>query len=91
MTNENRIQSMKTQEPGWKIQRKNTMGISFYKAGELKESSYIKLRLRSSAILTMFFWSTLAKLHPCEISSNRVSNYGQHFDELGTQGFVFPN
>ena len=57
------------------------MGISFYKSGELNRSNYVKVPLRSSAILKIkshdkhcFIWSILAQLHPCEINSNRVSS-----------------
>ena len=39
----------------------------------------------------VFLWCILAKRHPSEIRSNRVSNYGQYFDELNIQGFDFPN
>ena len=40
----------------------------------------------------MFFWSKLAKLHPCENDRpNRVSNVKQYFDELNFEGFHFTN
>ena len=48
------------------------MRIRFYKADELKGASYVKLPLRSSAILNIektdiycFIWSIVAFLHPC--------------------------
>ena len=74
------------------------MGVSFYKSGELNKSSYIKTPLRSSAILKIEnddkycnLWSILAELHPCEIKSNRVSNYRQYFDDLNIDVFDFSN
>ena len=39
---ENGIKSVKLQESGWYFQRINTMGISFYKSGEINGSSYVK-------------------------------------------------
>ena len=49
------------------------MKISFYKTVELNGTSYVKLPLRSNAILNVqnndkycFVWSILASLHPCE-------------------------
>ena len=80
---ENRIQSIEMKESGWNFQRINTMGISFYKSGELNRSSYVKVPLRSSAILNIenndkycFLWSILASLHPCNITHpSRVLNY----------------
>ena len=59
-------------EFGWNFQRINTKGIYFIKSGELNGSSFVKIPLRSSAILYIenndnfcFLWSILAKLHPC--------------------------
>ena len=59
------------------------MKIRFYKTGELKGSNYIRVPLRSNAILTIenidkycFLWSILAYLHPCENSHpSSVKNY----------------
>ena len=72
------------------------MGISFYKSGELNGSSYVKTFLRCSAILNFknddeycLLWSISAKLHSCEINSNRVTNYRQKFDELNIKEFDF--
>ena len=58
-------------------------------------SNYIKIPLRSNAILNVenndkycFLWSILAYLHPCNGNHpNRVSNYRQSFNELNIQGF----
>ena len=51
------------------------MGKRFYKTGELNELSYVKIPVRSNAILNKvnnvndcFLWSTLAYLRPCENS-----------------------
>ena len=75
------------------------MKISFYKTGELNGSSYVKILLRTNAILifqnidkSCFIWSILASLHPCENDHpNRVSNYIQYINELNFQSFDFTN
>ena len=75
------------------------MKISFYKTTELNGSSYVKIPLRSSAILNIqkndkycFIWSILASLHPCENTHpSRVNNYLQYFYELNFQSFDFTN
>ena len=74
------------------------MTIYFYQTDELNGSSYLKIPLRSSAILNIenddnycFLWSILAHLHPCENSHpNRVSNYRDYLNELKTDGSDFP-
>ena len=73
--------------------------ILFHKTGELNGTPYVKIPLRSSAILKnqnndkyFFIWSVLASRHPCENThSSRVINYIQFFDELNFQGFGFTN
>ena len=73
------------------------MTINFYKTGELNGSNFVKILLRSNAILNIenknkycFIWSILASLHPRNNNHpNRVSNYKQYFDELNIQGFDF--
>ena len=70
-----------------------------YKTGELNGKSYVKIPLRSSAILNIqnideycFIWSILAILHPSENDHpNRVSKYNQNFNELNIDGFDFTN
>ena len=49
------------------------MKIRFYKTGELKESNYVEIPLRSNALLNIpnnaeycFLWLILAQLHPCD-------------------------
>ena len=75
------------------------MKISFYKTGELIGTYYVKIPLRSSAILNIqsndrycFIWTILASLHPCENTHpSRVNNYFQYFNELNFQSFDFTN
>ena len=75
------------------------MKISFYKTGELNGTSYVKIPLRSNAILNIekndkicFIWSILASLHPCENSHpSRVKNYSQEINGLNFQCFDFTN
>ena len=63
-------------------------------------SSYVKIPLRSSAILNIeandnfsFIWSILAYLHPIADSKNghatRNSNYRQYFNEININGSDF--
>ena len=69
----------------------------FYKTGELNGSNYVKIPLRSNAILNIetndkycFLWSILASLHPCNNNHpNRSSNYKQYFNELNINGLGF--
>ena len=73
------------------------MTIHFHKTTEMNVSSYVKIPLRSSAILNIenddnyfFIWSILASLHPCNNSHlNRVSINRKYFDELIIDGFDF--
>ena len=72
---------------------------SLYKTVDLNGTSYVKIPLRSSAILNIqendkycFIWSILANLHPCENTHpSRVNNYIQYFNELNFQSFDFTN
>ena len=96
---EHLIQIQEMKESGWIFDKINSMKISFYKTTELNGTSYIKIPLRSNAILNVqnidkncFIWSILASLHPCENNHpNRVSNYVQYFKELNFQNFDFTN
>ena len=96
---EHQIQIQETKESGWIFDKINSMKISVYKTTELNGSSYVKIPLRTSAILNVqnndkhcFIWSILASLHPCENNyPNRVNNYVQYFNELNFQGFDFTN
>ena len=96
---EHQIQNPEMKESGWIFDRINSMKISFYKTGELNGSSYVKIPLRSSAILNIqnndnycFIWSISASLHPRENDhACSVSNYIQYFNELNFQSFDFTN
>ena len=96
---EHHIQNQEMRESGWIFDKINSMKKSFYKTRELNATSYVKIRLRSSAILNIqnndkycFIWSILASLHPCENDHpNRVSNNKQYFNELNINGFDFTN
>ena len=64
---EHQIQIQETKESGWIFDKINSMKISFYKTGELNVSIFVKIPLRSSAILNnqnidkyCFLWSILA-------------------------------
>ena len=84
---------------GWIFDKINSMKISFNKTTELNGTSYVKIPLRSNAILNIqnndkycFIWSILASLHPCENTHpSRVNNYLKYFSELNFQSFDFTN
>ena len=94
---EYQIQQQEMKDSGWRFVKVNSMTIYFYKTNEMNGSNYIKIPLRSNAILNVenidkycFLWSILAYLHPCNNNHpNRVSNYRQYFNELNIQGFDF--
>ena len=96
---EHQIQTQETKESGCIFEKINEMKIRFYKTDELNGSSYVKIPLRSNALVNIknndkycFIWSILASLHPCENDHpNRVSNYIQYFNELNFQSFDFTN
>ena len=96
---EHQIQIQEMKESGWIFDEINSRKISFYKTTELNGTSYVKIPLRTSAILNIqnndkycFIWSNLASLHPCENDHpNRVNNYVQYFNELNFQNFDFSN
>ena len=96
---EHQIQMQELKDSGWIFDKVNSMKISFYKTTELNGTSYVKIPLRTSAILNVqnndnyfFIWSILASLHLCENNyPNRVKNYVQYFNELNFQGFDFTN
>ena len=75
------------------------MRIRFFRACEIKGSSYVKITLRSNVISNIrkidkycFLRSILVYSHPCEYNHlNRVSIYRQHFDELNNESFDFSN
>ena len=96
---EHQNQIQETKESGWIFDKIISMKKSFYKTTELNGTSYVKIPLRSNAILNFqnndeycFIWSILASLHPCENDHpNRVNNYIQYFNELNFQNFDFTN
>ena len=93
---EHRIQQQEMKDSGWQFDKINSMTI-FFKTGEMNGSNYVKIPLRSNAILNIenndkycFIWSLLACLHPSNNNHpNRVSSYNQNFDELNINGFDF--
>ena len=79
---EYQIQQQEMKNSGWRFDKINSMTVYFYKTGELNGSNYVKIPLRSNAILNIenndkycFIWSILASLHPCNNNHpNRVTN-----------------
>ena len=96
---DHQIQQQEMKDSGWRFDKINSMTIYFYKTTEMNGSNYIKIPLRSNAILNVenndkycFLWSILASLYPCNNNHpNRVSNYKQYFNELNIQGLDFSN
>ena len=94
---EHQIQQQDMKDSGWRFDKINSMTVYFYNTGELKGSNYVKIPLRTSAILNIendnkycFLWSILAYLYPCNNNHpNRVSNYKHYYIELNIQGFEF--
>ena len=93
------IQQQEMKDSGWRFDKIISMTIYFYQTGIMNGSNYVKIRLRSNAMLNIeindkycFIWSILANLHPCNKNHpNRVSTYKQYFDEINTNGFDFNN
>ena len=96
---EHQIQQKEMKDSGWRFDKNNSMTVYFFKIGEMSGSNYIKIPVRSNAILIIgnndkycFSWSNLAYLHPCNNNHpNRASNYRQYFNELNIDGFDFTN
>ena len=96
---EHQIQKQELKDSGWRFDKINSMTIYFYVTNEMNGLNYVKILLRTNAILNIenndkycFLWSILAWLHPCNNNHpNRVSNYKQYFNELNIQGFDFTN
>ena len=82
---EHQIQIQETKESDWIFDKTNSVKIRFYKTGELNGSNFLKIPLRSNALINnksndkyCFLWSNLAHFHPCDNDhSNRVSNFSQ--------------
>ena len=96
---EHQIQQQEMKDSGWRFDKLYSMTIYFHKTNEMNGSNYVKIPLRSNAILNIenndrycFLWSILAKLHPCSNNRpNRVSNYKQYSNKLNIDGFDFTN
>ena len=96
---EHQVQQQKLKDSGWRFDKNNSITVYFYKTSELTGSNYVKIPLRSNAILNTgnndkycFLWSLLAYLHPCNNNHPiRVSNYKQYFNELKIIRFDFTN
>ena len=96
---EHQFQFQETKESDWIFDKFISMEIRFHKTGELIGSIYVKIPLRSNAILSIekidkycFLWSILASLHPCKNDHpSRGKNYRQCFNELNIEGFDFIN
>ena len=75
------------------------MKLRFYKTGEIVGSSYVKIPLRTNALINFkiddkycSIWSILDSFHPCDKDHpNRVQNYKQYFIELNFNCFDFSN
>ena len=94
---EHQIQQQEMKNSGWRFDKINSMTIYFYKTNEMNGSNYVKIPLRTNAILNVekndkycFLWSILEYLHPCNNNHpNRVSNYRQYLNELNIQVIDF--
>ena len=95
---EHQISNRLMKDSAWRFDEINSMTICFHKTTEMNGSNYLKIPLRSSAIINIanfddkfcFFLSILVSLYPCKITHlNRVSSYRQNFDELNIDGFDF--
>ena len=96
---EHHIQQQEMKDSCWRFDKINSMTVFFHKTGELDGRSYVRIPLRSNAVLNnenndkyCFLWSILTYLHPCNNNHpNRVSNYKHYFNVLNIQGFDFTN
>ena len=94
---ERQIQQQEMKDSGWRFDKLYSVTIYFYKTNEMNGSNYVKIPLRSNAILNIenndkycFLWSILASLYPCNNNHpNRFSNNRQYFNKLNIQGFDF--
>ena len=64
---EHQIQQHEMKDSGWRFDKINSTTVFFYKTGEMNGSNYVKIPLRSYAILNIenndkycFLWSILA-------------------------------
>ena len=88
-------QQQEMKDSGRRFDKINSMTTYFYKTTEMNGLNYVKIPLRTNAILKIenndkycFLWSLLVYLHPYNnIHPSRVSNYRQYFKKLNIQGF----
>ena len=93
------LQQQEKKDSGWRFDKINSMTKYLYQTGIMSGSNYVKILLRSNAILNIenndkycFIWSIFVSLHPCNKNHpNRVSNSKQYLDELNNKGFNFAN
>ena len=92
------IQNQEMKDSGWRFDKIISMTIYFYKTQELNGCSYVKLPLRSNAILNIqnddkycFIWSILAHMFPVSDNPQRVVIYKKYFRQLNIDGFDFSN
>ena len=79
---EHQIKAQEMKDSGWRIDKINFMTVFIFKIGEMDGRSYVKIPLRTSAILNIenddnycFLWSILSYLLACNNNHpNRVSN-----------------
>ena len=96
---EQQIQTQEMKDSGWRFDKINPIIVIFYKTGEINGRSFVKIPLRSNAILNIenndkncFLWSILASFHPCNNNHpNGKSNFKQGFNESNFEGLNFPN
>ena len=96
---EHQIQQQEMKDSGWRSDKIISMTVYFYNTGEMNGSNYVKIPLRSNAILNnenidkyCFIWSILASLYPCNNNHpDRVWNYKENFNELNVNAFDFTN
>ena len=77
-------------DSGWNFDKNNTMMVIFRLTTESNGSNFVKIPIRSSAILIIendkkycIFRSKLASLYPCENTNpKRVSNIKHYFIQL---------
>ena len=78
---DHQIREQQMRDSGWRFDKINSMTVYFYKTNELNGSKFVKIPLRSNAILNVenndkycFLWSILSYLQPCNNNHpNRVS------------------
>ena len=96
---ESQIENKQMKESGWVFDKLVSMTIYFYKTNELNGSSYVKIPLKTQALLNIqnkdnlcYLWSILAHLHPTSNGHpERTSSYIDYFNELNIEGFDFTN